>query len=223
MSEPTTATSSPVRRTELQVAAAMAREAVLQLHVERALELIALAEGRVSPLRMVEIYVRLLSLTGTARDVVVNRALAALGQRASSSAAASLAALAGDDEPSAWRSLRRRLRGRVHNELRYAVELHTGVTQKTLLELHVDHAHRFVGLFADTQRLNEACSLYIDLVGVPGAHKQLLYPLVLAHIASHELPRTLSPVPDSSALARPARGRAPSRSGLRTPAARQPA
>jgi hypothetical protein len=182
------------RRGELDVAAAVAREAVMQLHVERSLRLIDLVSGRVAPLRALDMYARLLSLTGTMREMVTNRVLAALGQaaavpqRAASDEPASAARASQVDAPSLWATLRRRLRGREHDELRRAVELHTGVTLKALLDVHVEHARRFVALLGESVRMDHACDIYDELVEVPSSLTAVLYPLVLDRIAAEELP-----------------------------------
>jgi hypothetical protein len=197
MTEPARSRSPAVRRAEVEVAAAVAREAVIELHVARALELVALGTGRVSALRMLEIYVRLLSLTGTAREAVINRVLARFGD--DDSAASAIALFEDEEGPSVWRSLRRRLRGRVHDELRHAVELHTGVTHRALLDLHVTHARRFVRLLSDPLRMNEACTLYVDMAGVPAALRPVLYPLMLAALADEAPAPQVTPVPAAAA------------------------
>jgi hypothetical protein len=194
MSARSTGKVPAARRGELDVAAAVAREAVMQLHVERSLRLIDLVSGRVAPLRALDMYARLLSLTGTMREMVMNRVLAALGQaaavpqRAASDEPPSAARTSPVDAPSLWATLRRRLRGREHDELRRAVELHTGVTLKALLDVHVEHARRFVALLGESVRLDHACDTYGELVDVPSSLAAVLYPLVLDRIAAEELP-----------------------------------
>jgi hypothetical protein len=190
------------RRGELDVAAAVAREAIIRLHVERSLQLIELVADRVAALRALDIYGRLLSLTGTTREMVMNRVLAALGQAAGlpsaaerEHAAVSAAAPSREDPSSMWAMLRRRLRGREHDELRRAVELHTGATQKALLDVHVEHAYRFVVLLGEGTRMDHACDTYTELVEVPAALAGVLYPLVLDRIAAEELPRRWTTAP----------------------------
>jgi hypothetical protein len=189
------------RRGELDVAAAVAREAVIQLHVERSLQLIELVAGRVAALRALGIYVRLLSLTGTTREMVMNRVLAALGQAAGLPHAgrepvpASTVAASQEESPSMWATLRRRLRGREHDELRRTVELHTGATLKALLDVHVEQACRFVVLLGESMRMDHACDTYTELVEVPATLAGALYPLVLDRIAAEELPRRWTTAP----------------------------
>jgi hypothetical protein len=191
-----TGKGSAARRGELDVAAAVAREAVIQLHAERSLQLIDLVAGRVATLRALDIYVRLLSLTGTTREMVMSRVLAALGQAAGFPHAAgrepgpvSAAGASQENPPSMWAMLRRRLRGREHDELRRAVELHTGATLKALLDMHVEHACRFVVLLGERMRMDQACATYTEMVEVPATLAGVLYPLVLDRIAAEELPR----------------------------------
>jgi hypothetical protein len=222
MSQSGNSKPSGPRRAGLEVAAAVAREAVIELHVERALDLIRLAERSVGALRMLDIYIRLLTLSGTTREVVANRALAALGAEAGE-ATPSLASADDDVEPSMWRLLRRRLRGRVHDDLRYAVELHTGVTHAALLELHVEHARRFVEQVGDRQRLNDACLLYIHMVSAPLSLRPILYPLVLARISAGDTRTPAAAAEPGAVLAAAWPRNPPARSPLRSQQSRQPA
>lgn len=196
---------SATRRRELQVAGAVAREAIISLHVERALELIQHAAGRVPALRMLDIYLRLLGLTGATAEVVTNRVLAAIGRKGvTENAEAALLSDAhdegGGEERSLLRTLKGRLRGRVHDALRRTVELHTGATQAALLDLHVKHARAFVGMVADSHAIEAACQLYAELVHVPATLAPVLYILVLDELAAEELPRTWAPAAQPPAI-----------------------
>jgi hypothetical protein len=191
------------KKRDLEVAAATAQEAVVQLHVDRAIELIQLAEGRVPTLRVLEIYIRLQSLVGPESQVVANRVMATLGRHGvrgvnalayeagSSPDGAETVAdeEADDEEPSLLGTLRKRLRGRVNDELRHVVELHTGATRAALLDLHVRHAREFVAILADTHTIEAACDAYADRVGIPPQVGPVLYTLVLDRLAAQELPR----------------------------------
>jgi hypothetical protein len=183
--------AAAVPRQELEVEAALAREAVIRLHVEHALELIHVAEGRVGAMRMLDIYIRLLELSGTVGEIVANRVLATLGdQRGSVGARPRLGGTQPDellsDDGSLLRTLRRRLRGRVHSELRRAVELRVGVVHTALLDLHVARARGFVRLLADAHDMREACAIYIRMVQIPAPMAAMLYVLVLGRVAAEE-------------------------------------
>lgn len=179
-------------RRDLTVAAAVAREAVVELHVVRALELIRHADGQVGDMRMLVIYLRLHDLSGADGDSVGTRVLAALGRQPGAAEARALAKTDAPDqeapaEHSVLRLLRRKLRGRVHDTLRRTVELHTGVVQAALLDIHVHHAKGFVDLLAEVYGITEACALYTEMVPVPSGLAGVLYPLVLDRIAAREL------------------------------------
>jgi hypothetical protein len=183
----------PAKRRELQVAAAVAREAVLELHLNRALRLIELADQRVSAVRILSIYLRLQGLVGATAEVLANRVLAALGQRGRKGLTPSLF-VEGEDESehnerSFWRVVRDRLRGRVHDDLRRWVELHTGATQVAILDVHVRHALGFVRELAATHTIENACAVYCDLAEVPVNLGSPLYMFVLDRLATDELPR----------------------------------
>ena len=187
-------------RRELDVAAAVAREAVLQLHVERALVLIRLANARIPLTRALDIYLRLQMLSGPAADMICNRVLASFGPaRNTVGPVASPAAndRADDDDPdyaderSLFRTVRRRLRGRVNDELRREIELHMGVTRVALLDLHVRHAHGFVRMLAGAHDIAAACAVYTEMLNVPVSLAPVLYIMVLDRVATDERERSL--------------------------------
>lgn len=184
---------SPEKLRELQVSAAVAREAIMQLHVVRAFKLIDLAGNRVSVLRMIAIYTRVHLLSNQDAEVLANRVLAAVGHRARKNVAPVVYVDGEDDESNESRSIvgvvRDRLRGRVMHDLRRWVELHTGSTQATLLDLHVRHGMRFVNDLRESHSISDALALYASLVGVPANMKEALYIFTLDKLAAEELPK----------------------------------
>lgn len=184
------------KQRELQVIAAVAREAVLQLHVAHALELIDLAANRVSVLRMLAIYTRLHALAEADAEMLVNKVLAVVGQQRKGRTP--LVYVEGEDENigdtrSFVNVVRDRLKGRVLHDLRRWVELHTGSTQVALLEQHVLHAKRFVAELAETHNIGDALAIYRDLAGVPANMADALYICTLERLAAEELPRAQAP------------------------------
>jgi hypothetical protein len=181
------------RRRELEVAAAVAREAVTQFHVSSAISLIELAAGRVSAVRMLEIYLRMHNITGPEGELLAYSVLAALGHRASKGKASSLVVDGEDsvvqDNNSLLRLLRVRLRGRVHHDLRRWVELATGAAQAGLVDIHVRHAVRFARDLADSHTVAQACDLYVEMAGVPLTLRDSVYIHLLDRLANEELPR----------------------------------
>lgn len=178
-------------RHELQVVAAVAREALLHTHVAQALELIGLAHNRVSAMRMLSIYVRVNQLTAADADLVATRVLAMLGENTRGGARPAIYVEGEDDVAESLPVigiLRRRLRGRALDDLRRWVELHTGRTQVLLLEVHVVHALRFVALLEDTHSMAAALRVYIDALVVPRPLQDVLHYFALDRLAATGLP-----------------------------------
>lgn len=183
------------KRRELEVAAAVARESVMQFHVTNAIRFIELADERVSAVRMLEIYLRLHRIDDAPAELLAYRVLAALGQRSSRNGIAPNYFVEGeqpgeyDNTRSLFRIVKNRLRGRVHHDLRRTVEIATGSTQVALLELHVSHALRFVQALSATHSIAEAAALYADMAGVQPMHRDTLYLFLLDRLAAEALPR----------------------------------
>lgn len=181
------------KRRELEVLAALAREAVTQYHVDSAIGMIELAADRVSAVRMLDIYLRVHGIRGADAELLSYGVLAALGHRASKGASASLVVDGEEPTPleraSLLKMLKVRLKGRVHHDLRRWVELSTGATQAGLVDIHVRHGIRFARELADTHSIGQACELYADMAGVPEILREMLYIYILQRLAAEELPR----------------------------------
>jgi hypothetical protein len=199
---------SLAKRRELEVAAAVARDEIMQFHISSALRLIELAAGRVSAGRMVAIHLRLHGIHGAVAELLTYSVLAALGQRASQGTTASLVVEGEESVPrdarSLLRILRGRLRGRVHHELRRAVELAMGAAQIGLLDIHVQHALRFVHDLKETHDTAQAVELYAAMTEVSQATRPYLYAFVLDRLAADELP-AYNPAANDQAVTPPQR------------------
>ena len=180
------------KQRELQVAAAVTREAILQAHVTRALKLIELAGDRVSAVRMIEIYIRMQELSAAEGEVIAMRLLATIGQKAKKGnrPAMYVEGEKDDDGRSIVSFVRDRLRGRVHHDLRRWVELHAGQTRVALLDIYVKHAVKFVDELRETHTTTAALSIFRDLTGLPASMKDALQMFVVEKIAADELPRS---------------------------------
>lgn len=188
------------KQRELQVAAAVVREAILQAHVTRALKLIELAGDRVSALRMIEIYTRVHNLSAAESEVVAMRLLATVGQRARKGSRGPVVYVEGEDEqraPTFVGVVRDRLRGRVLHDLRHWVDLHTGATKAALLEIYVKHSLRFIEELRSTHTIAQALMIYQDMVEVPRSMQDALHIFALDKLAASELPggRMIAAVP----------------------------
>jgi hypothetical protein len=192
---------------DLDVAVAVAREEVLETHATQLLELIELSHDRVAAERITEIYVRLHRMDDAESAVVRNRTLAALGLRSRENAGAPPAAATivppvsellapenGAESPKGpFRFLRERFRGRVHNELRRWIELHTGRAEMIILEVHVNNALRFVKILAEHAPIQDAVQLYREMIGARESVGQIMYWRVLERLAETDLPEIRVP------------------------------
>lgn len=192
---------TPALRRQLEVAAAVASEDVVQMHASRALELVELAHERVTAPRMLLIYSRVHNLDASSAQTVATRVLATLGQRAVESGALVQAWREDEEEEvfgdsrSLLRVIRERLRGRIHHDLRRWIELHTGEVQVALLELHTTHALRFLQLLDSEFPTSATVDTYARMLGVRETHRTALYYSVLARLAAAELPRSRQQAP----------------------------
>jgi hypothetical protein len=195
------------RRRELEVQAALAREAVTQFHVNSAISMIELAAGRVSAVRMLDIYLRMHGIVGPEGELLSYSVLAALGHRASKGTVASL--FVEGEEPaqpehgSLLKVIKNRLKGRVHHDLRRWVELATGAAQAGLLDIHVRHAVKFARELTESHSIPQAVDLYSDMAGVARPLRDSLYVFLLDRLAAEELPRrnqTAAPQTDRVSL-----------------------
>ncbi len=181
------------KRRELMVAAAVAREALLQTHVTRAMRLVELSGNRVSVMRMLTIYTRLHGLNKMDTETLINRVLALLGRSRKSTPTPAVyvqgEAESFSDNKTLMGSMRERLRGRRLHELRRWTELHTGSTQAALLDIHVRHALRFIEELRETHMTSEAVEVYEEMVEVPEVMREALRIFVLDKLAAEELPK----------------------------------
>ncbi|HSJ14889.1 MAG TPA: hypothetical protein VK939_10770 [Longimicrobiales bacterium] len=186
------------KRRELEIAAAVAREKIIQFHVTTALRVIGLAADRVSPIRMLEIHLRLHRITGPEAELLAYRVLAAIGETAGANTARLF--IQGEDAPPAeaaslWRVLRDRLRGRIHHDLRRWVELATGAAQAGLIDIHVQHAVRFAKELTETHSVAQSAAVYAEMVDMPPTLREAFVIRLADRVAADELPRSATPAP----------------------------
>lgn len=167
---------------ELRIAAAMARERIVETHVKQLLELIQLASDQLPAQRTIEIYVRLHSVDQETTRLITSMALAALGRQREITVETPTTEPP-DTPRSLFGLLTRRLRGRVYHELRQQIEFHTGRTQVAFLHIHVDNALRFVRILTPDHTVAMAVELYTELVQVPRPVSEVIYFLVLDRLS----------------------------------------
>jgi hypothetical protein len=120
----------------LRIAAALAREQVLEKHIASAIELLGQGADQVPVERLLNAYTRLHFIEYSEERQINERVLAALGQDNHGEWAQR--EITAPRAP--WRRLARRVRGRVHHDLRRWLEGHTARVELELIDLHVRHA-----------------------------------------------------------------------------------
>jgi len=174
-------------RSEAAILAAVAREALLDCHVKHAVELVELGRGRVAPERMLEIYGRLHHLDDELQADVRGRTLATLGDRAIRYAVLAPVGERSAPEPrlpahSIWGRIRAHFSRRMHHGLRREVDLHTGRTEIELMEVHTEHALRYVRALDAHFSTSHAVRLYAEALGLRDTLRETLYLLVLSRL-----------------------------------------
>jgi hypothetical protein len=197
-------------REELQIAAAMAREEILEIHVGQLLELIQITESKLSSKRATETYIQLHSVDQETARQITGKTLAALGKKRETESTIRIETTdtepATKNGPDSQRSLfarvRLRLSGGIYNELRESIELHTGRTQVALLNTHVENALRFVQILTPEQSIATAAELYHEMVNVRRSVAEIVYFMVLDRLSrtgkrspEHEADRPKAPQP----------------------------
>lgn len=172
-------------RLRVEITAAIARERILETHIEYALQMIEAADGRVPVLRALEIYERLLRLSEHEALVLRNRVLAC--HPAWSPPDESTVAAAAEPDGSMFQRIRRRLRGRVDPELRHAIELALGSAEVGLFRCHVDNAVRLTRVLEPHISVAEAVQLYCELLGVRSSQLEVLYHHTLCRLREDQL------------------------------------
>jgi hypothetical protein len=142
----------------LCLAAARAREQILDKHVASALVLVTEGSPEIPVDRLLGAYGRLQGLENATHHQVAERVLAALGDELDTRPT-QLELIA---PRSPWRRLVRRLRGRVHHEFREWLERHSARVHLELIDLHVRHALEFIRITDGHSSPARAIASYCD-------------------------------------------------------------
>lgn len=167
-------------REQLHLAAAVAAEAILAEHVRYALELLDEAGDRVPVERLLFAYARLHHLADDERRQLMERVYVALGRDQSGTERAPL-----QQPRSVFRRAAGRLRGRVYPDLREWVDRHTARVELAVLEVHVEHALRFVRILFDDASPEEAVDTYSDTMALRATMAEMVRLRVLAKAPVH--------------------------------------
>jgi hypothetical protein len=197
---------------QVDLTTAVCQERLLAAHVRHVLALVDLVSDRMPFDDALDIYVRILRLTPEQARNIGSRALAELGRRDGDPAAdeARRAAAVPEVEPeeevrpraeggarpdALFSRLRRRVRGRVQDELRERINLSAARTEDGILETHVHNSLSFARALASELSASESIELYLETMMLPEGVADVVYNRALSIIAEQVLP----PIPGDGA------------------------
>ncbi len=193
--------SRPSQR-QIDLTTAVCQERLLATHVRHVLALVDLVSDQLPFDSAVDIYVRVLRLNPEQARNVASRALAALGQRGVIPSQDGVAPLVESDDDvtdapadeglrgrseQTFARFRRRIRGRVQEDLRHRINLAAARAEDTLIAAHVDNALTFVKTF-DEMGTSEAAELYLETMSIQEGVADVIYNRALRSIADESLP-----------------------------------
>lgn len=198
--------SSRALQRQVNLTTAVAQERLLATHVRHVLAMVDLVADWLPFDDALDIYVRVLRLTAEQARNVGSRALAELGRRERSGGSPVVrdpVAAAGDredreEEPlphsahgrseALFSRLRKRVQGRVQEDLRYRISLGAARTEDDLLETHVENALLFVKALDGESNEADAIELYLETLMLPEGTADVVYHRALRQIADEVLP-----------------------------------
>lgn len=209
-------TSRALQR-QIDLTTAVCQERLLATHVRHVLALVDLVSDQLPFDSALDIYVRILRLTPEQARNVGSRSLAALGRRSGlpqvehDDLDAMADSLDRDEEPEEERGpgggrfdavfsrVRRRIRGRVQEDLRHRINLAAARAEDDLFATHVENALIFAKALSEEVSLPEAVELYLETMSIPDGVSDVIFNRALRTVADEVLP----------ALSHPREGRRP--------------
>lgn len=194
---------SRVQQRQVDLTTAVCQERLLTTHVRHVLALVDLVADRLPFDDALDIYVRVLRLTAEQARNVGSRALAALGRREGLPVTEEEFAdeeyplesdevekVRGEGSRSAavFARLRRRIRGRVEDDLRHRINLAAARAEDAIFDAHVDNALTFGKALAEEAGLPEAVELYLETMTIPEGYADVIYNRALRTVADEILP-----------------------------------
>lgn len=187
---------------QVDLTTAVCQERLLSTHVRHVLALVDLVQEELPFDSALDIYARILRLTPEQARNVGSRALAAIGRRSGLTEADELNLdLSEDDDAeeaprgseegrfdAVFSRVRRRIRGRVKDDLRQTINLAAARAEDSLFETHVQNALVFGKALAEEVPLHEAVDLYLDVMAIPEGVSDVIFNRALRIVADDVLP-----------------------------------
>jgi hypothetical protein len=190
---------------QVDLTTAVCQERLLSTHVRHVLALVDLVHDELPFDSALDIYARILRLTPEQARNVGSRALAAIGRRSGLTEAEELNLDLSDDESDSadetraqgddagrfdavFSRVRRRIKGRVQDDLRQRINLASARAEDALFETHVQNALVFGKALAEEVPLHEAVDLYLDVMTIPEGVSDVIFNRALRIVADDVLP-----------------------------------
>ena len=203
-----TRNTSRAMQRQIDLATAVAQEKLLATHVRHVLALVDLVSDELPFDSALDIYARILRLNPEQARNVGSRAFAELGGRGGLYAEGQTAPRPLEDDPAdheeaaapragsdgggrfdaVFSRVRRRIRGRVQDQLRQRINLAAARAEDALFERHVSNALEFSRALAPEVPLHEAVDLYLEIMAVPEGVSDVVFNRALKSVADRELP-----------------------------------
>lgn len=201
-----TRNTSRAMQRQVDLATAVAQEKLLDTHVRHVLALVELVSGQVPFDAALDIYARILRLNPEQARNVGSRAFADLGRRGLVSGGAQGEVTLMEDDAAdredarrppadeagrfeqVFSRVRRRIRGRVQDDLRHRINLAAARAEDDLFERHVANALEFARSLQAEVPLHEAVDLYLEIMSVPEGVSDVVFNRALRRVADSELP-----------------------------------
>jgi hypothetical protein len=198
-------TSRALQR-QIDLTTAVCQERLLAAHVRHVLAFVDLVAPEIAFDSAFDMYARILRLTPEQARNVGSRALAALGRRgglpaedldvdleADEADDAEDARAAAEDGPTGrfdaiFGRVRRRIRGRVQEDLRQRISLAAARAEDDLFNAHVANALIFARALSEEAQLHEAVDLYIEAMSIPEGVSTVVFNRALRSVADEALP-----------------------------------
>lgn len=200
-----TRNTSRVSQRQIDLTTAVCQERLLATHVRHVLAFVDLVTGQLPFDSALDIYARILRLNPEQARNVGSRALAAIGRRNGLPEVEDPEVNLLEDEPgdhedakrgaddsgrfdAVFSRVRRRIRGRVQEDLRQRINLAAARAEDSLFGTHVENALIFAKAMGDEMQLHEAVDLYLEIMSVPDGVSDVIFNRALRTVADDVLP-----------------------------------
>jgi hypothetical protein len=183
----------PELERKLERAEALAREALIDVHANLALDLVSILAPRMPFDEAIERYLESVALDGEEKEAIGTRAVALMNE---GEVREDLAREGHRGWGWNWRYatplgmvryVRRQQKRSDEEEL--WLELAAARAEETLVDAHITHAMRFVEVMGDHADPTRAVALYVERLELPELRARMVYQRVMARLAEDLLPR----------------------------------